>query len=67
MCENDKNEVCNVFGVSSNCSINSCECKIGYNGTRCEQCEPGWFVWSGQDGKMTDGHGVECGKYKVHC
>ena len=56
--------MCNVFGVSTNCSTNGCECDIGYDGTRCEHCEPGWFVWSGQNGSINDGNGigVECGK-----
>ena len=59
--------MCNVFGVSTNCSTNGCECDIGYDGTRCEHCEPGWLVWSGQNGSINDGNGlgVECGKYNV--
>ena len=57
------NQLCNVFGVTANCSLTSCNCKSGYVGTYCQQCASNHFIWRGKNFDLKDGVGVECGKF----
>ena len=65
VCKSQFGQVCNLNGISSTCNSNEgCgQCKNGYVGTICNQCEKGFFVTQGNDftGKVdSNGFGVEC-------